>query len=155
MEEVKKTYEQLLNEFAQKLEGATPGTEETYQILKDMSTLNQMYLSVVREMDEAKKNEKSHEIDLERIKIETEKVKNDYEIDLKRIDNDIIRNDEVKKSNKKQATNDKLRCVTDTFRTIISVGASIFLTRRILKVEDEGIVKTKTLPIIEKLANKN
>jgi hypothetical protein len=155
MEEVKKIYEQLLNEFAQKLEGATPGTEETYQMLKDMSTLNQMYLSVVREIDEAEKNKKSHEIDLEKIKIEAEKVKNDYETDLKRIDNDIIRNDETKKFNKKQVTNDKLRCVTDAFRAIISCGASIFLTKKVLKVEDEGIVKTKTLPIIEKLANKN
>lgn len=137
MEEVKKMYEDLLKEFAQKLEGATPGSEETYQTLKDLSTLNQMYLSVVREMSEAEKNEKT------------------YEIDLMKVNNDIQRVEENKEISKKQLVNDKIKAAGDVVRTVLSVGASIFLTRKILKVEDEGIVKTKTLPILEKLANKN
>lgn len=137
MEEVKKMYEDLLMEFGKKLEGATPGSEETYQTLKDMSTLNQMYLSVVKEMSEAEKNEKL------------------CEIESMKLDNDVQRNEETKKFNKKQLINDKIKIAGDVVRTVISTGASIFLTKRILKVEDEGIVKTKTLPILEKLTNKN
>lgn len=137
MEEVKKMYEDLLKEFAEKLKGATPGSEETYQVLKDLSALNQMYLGVVKEMSEAKKIDHS------------------YEIDLTRIDNDIQRVNENKEINKKQLMNDKIKVAGDIVRTVLSAGASIFLTRKILKVEDEGIVKTKTLPILEKLANKN
>ena len=137
MEEVKQMYEDLLKEFAQKLEGATPGSEETYQTLKDLSTLNQMYLSVVREMSEAEKIEKT------------------YEIDLMKVNNDIQRVEENKEISNKQLINDKIKVAGDVVRTVLSAGASIFLTRKILKVEDEGIVKTKTLPILEKLANKN
>lgn len=137
MEEVKQMYEDLLKEFAQKLEGATPGSEETYQTLKDLSTLNQMYLSVVREMSEAEKIEKT------------------YQIDLMKVNNDIQRVEENKEISKKQLINDKIKVAGDVVRTVLSAGASIFLTRKILKVEDEGIVKTKTLPILEKLANKN
>lgn len=137
MEEVKQMYEDLLKEFAQKLEGATPGSEETYQTLKDLSTLNQMYLSVVREMSEAEKIEKT------------------YQIDLMKINNDVQRVEENKEISKKQLINDKIKVAGDVVRTVLSAGASIFLTRKILKVEDEGIVKTKTLPILEKLANKN
>lgn len=137
MEEVKQMYEDLLKEFAQKLEGATPGSEETYQTLKDLSTLNQMYLSVVREMSEAEKIDKT------------------YQIDLMKINNDVQRVEENKEISKKQLINDKIKVAGDVVRTVLSAGASIFLTRKILKVEDEGIVKTKTLPILEKLANKN
>lgn len=137
MEEVKQMYEDLLKEFAQKLEGATPGSEETYQTLKDLSTLNQMYLSVVREMSEAEKIDKT------------------YQIDLMKINNDVQRVEENKEVSKKQLINDKIKVAGDVVRTVLSAGASIFLTRKILKVEDEGIVKTKTLPILEKLANKN
>ena len=137
MEEVKQMYEDLLKEFAQKLEGATPGSEETYQTLKDLSTLNQMYLSVVREMSEAEKIDKT------------------YQIDLMKINNDVQRVEENKEISKKQLVNDKIKVAGDVVRTVLSAGASIFLTRKILKVEDEGIVKTKTLPILEKLANKN
>ena len=137
MEEVKQMYEDLLKEFAQKLEGATPGSEETYQTLKDLSTLNQMYLSVVREMSEAEKIEKT------------------YQIDLMKINKDVQRVEENKEISKKQLINDKIKVAGDVVRTVLSAGASIFLTRKILKVEDEGIVKTKTLPILEKLANKN
>ena len=74
---------------------------------------------------------------------EAEKNEKTYQIDLMKVNNDIQRVEENKEISKKQLINDKIKVAGDVVRTVLSAGASIFLTRKILKVEDEGIVKTK------------
>ena len=52
---------------------------------------------------------------------------------------------------KEQEFNDKLRMAVDIGKSVLALGSTIFLANRILAIEEEGIVRSKAVPLVTNL----
>lgn len=52
---------------------------------------------------------------------------------------------------KDQLKNEKIRFVVDIGKSVLALGSTIFLANRILAIEEEGIVRSKAVPLVTNL----
>lgn len=52
---------------------------------------------------------------------------------------------------KDQLKNEKIRFAVDIGKSILALGSTIFLANRILVIEEEGIVRSKAVPLVTNL----